>query len=53
MAGHRQEEYHLRQLWCGNIPEQLSEPEVLAELAAYGVRPYKMRLRCRGAGQES
>jgi len=36
-----------RQLWLGNIPGELQEPEVVDVLASYGVRPYKVVLRQR------
>ena len=32
-------------VWFGNIPGYLDEPGALQELAAYGIRPYKLVLR--------
>ena len=34
------------QWWLGNVPPYLTEEALLAELAQYGVRPYKCILRC-------
>ncbi len=36
-----------RQLWVGNIPQRLSEDDVLEEMSLYGVRPTKLILRHR------
>jgi len=40
-------------LWCGNIPATLEEWGVREELAAYGVRPYRIRLMRRRPGADS
>ena len=39
-------------LWLGNIPGFLCEQEVLAELAAYMLRPVRILLRRRRPGEE-
>jgi len=39
------------QLWMGNVPPGLSEQEVIATLALYSVRPYKVALRHRTGGE--
>ena len=35
------------QLWVGNIPPGLTEKEVLFQMAAYGLRPWKCVYRMR------
>ena len=42
-----------RQVWMGNIPHYLDEASAIAELTAYGRRPYKLVLRSRGALQDA
>ena len=52
MALLRGPDKYRRQVWIGNIPEWMEEPQVLAELACYGVHPYRMVLRTRAHGQD-
>lgn len=40
------------QVFIGNIPSQLSDDEIRAELAAYSVRPWKIVVTRRDKGQE-
>ena len=41
----------MTQLWVGNIPASLSEAEVLFQMAAYGLRPWKCVYRKRQGGE--
>ena len=41
----------MTQLWVGNIPASLTEAEVLFQMAAYGLRPWKCVYRKRQDGE--
>ena len=45
------EDITARQLWVGNIPYWLTEEAALHELSLFGVKPLKLVLRYRDAGE--